>query len=97
MKLAFLLLLSSPAFAYVRTTNTDDLCIWWFSRGHGFRIDAQKTPDVAGAAGFDAIGAHRRILPGQQNVNLILFRTRSCAQVVPSWTSRSPRSGASIL
>jgi MYXO-CTERM domain-containing protein len=110
VKLAVLLLVSSPAFAYVRTTNADDLCIWWSARGHGFQIDAQGTPDVAGTAAFDAIrksfltwsaigcsdltfqddglsqDPKARLtgyFPGQTNVNLVLFRTRSCAQVVP--------------
>jgi MYXO-CTERM domain-containing protein len=107
--LAVLLLLSSPAFAYVRSTNTNDLCIWWYPRGHGFQIDVQGTPDVSNEASFAAIrksfvtwsdasctnltfqddglsSGSRAVgyFPGQANSNLILFRTRSCSEVVPA-------------
>ena len=49
------LLFASPAFAYVRTVNSGNVCIWWSTRGHSFQIDAQGTPDVPGLAAFDAI------------------------------------------
>ena len=110
--LAALLLASSPAFAYVRSTSgpTGGICLWWHAHGHSFQIDAQGTPDVASDAAFAAIrksfltwsGAGcsdltfqddglsqdpKRVIgyfPGQSNSNLIVFRTLSCAQVVPA-------------
>jgi MYXO-CTERM domain-containing protein len=108
---AVLIVASSPAFGYVRSTDTAGLCTWWSTRGHGFQIDAQGTPDVAGGAAFQAIrqsflawsgvscsdlvfpdqglseDPQDRVagfFPGQKNSNLILFRTRSCARVVPA-------------
>jgi MYXO-CTERM domain-containing protein len=55
--LAALLLASSPAFAYVRSTTTANggLCLWWHAHGHSFQIDAQGSPDVPGDAAFAAI------------------------------------------
>jgi MYXO-CTERM domain-containing protein len=107
--LAVLLLSSSPVFASVRSTNTNNLCIWWYPRGHGFQIDSQGTPDVSNDAAFAAVrksfaawsgaactnltfqdegvsSGSRAVgyFPGQGNHNLILFRTRNCAEVVPA-------------
>lgn len=53
--LLLLLGLTTPALAYKRTVNTGGVTIWWSTRGHPFQIDAQGTPDVPGAAAFDAI------------------------------------------
>ena len=50
-----LLTTSSPAFAYKRTINGGNVCIWWSTRGHSFQIDSQGTPDVPAAQAFTAI------------------------------------------
>jgi MYXO-CTERM domain-containing protein len=46
---------SAPAFAYKRSVNTGNVCIWWSSRGHSFQIDALGTPDVPAVQAFTAI------------------------------------------
>lgn len=48
-------LLAAPAGAWKRSVNGGGLCTWWSTRGHPFQIDAQGTPDVVGAAAFDAV------------------------------------------
>src|SRR5207249_227118 len=51
-----LLFCALPARAWVRTkTNGTGLCVWWQSRGHGFQIDSQGTPDAPTADTFAAI------------------------------------------
>ena len=50
-----LLFCALPARAYVRTTNSAHLCIWWQARSHTFQIDAQGTPDAPTAETYDAI------------------------------------------
>ena len=43
------------AFAYKRSVNSGNVCIWWSTRGHPFQIDAQGTPDVPAAQAFTAV------------------------------------------
>ncbi len=43
------------ASAYKRSVNSGGLHTFWSTRGHTFMIDARGTPDVVGAAPFDAI------------------------------------------
>lgn len=54
---ALLLVSSSPALAYVRSTSgsTGGICLWWHAHGHSFQIDAQGTPDVSNDLAFAAI------------------------------------------
>ena len=53
--LVVLALAAGPAHAYKRSVNSGGLCVFWATRGHGFLIDAQGTPDVVGPAAFTAV------------------------------------------
>ena len=52
-----LLFCALPAHAWKRTytSGTPKMCLWWQSRGHGFQIDAQGTPDAPSADTYTAI------------------------------------------
>jgi hypothetical protein len=50
-----ILLLAPQASAYKRSVNSGGLHTFWSTRGHTFMIDSRGTPDVVGAAPFDAI------------------------------------------
>lgn len=52
---ALLFFFAMPARAWVRTTNSGGVCMWWQSRGNSFQIDSQGTPDAPDAGTFDAI------------------------------------------
>jgi hypothetical protein len=54
--LASVMLLFAPqALAYKRSVNSGNLHTFWSTRGHTFMIDARGTPDVVGAAPFEAV------------------------------------------
>ena len=50
-----ILAFAPQAFAYKRSVNSGGLHTFWSTRGHTFMIDARGTPDVVGAAPFEAI------------------------------------------
>lgn len=53
--ISVILSFAPQASAYKRSVNSGGLHTFWSTRGHTFMIDARGTPDVVGAAPFDAI------------------------------------------